>query len=141
MLNPIAAANPAAAASSGGEVLPLSQRLAAHAASEAQVQAFLQAARDVPQAIDDTPQARRDHIAALSRLLREFVDNGQIAFPDLASQLDAIGQALKAEGKDSPLHASLMGVMVGLNNLQYQTEKWMQEVMLSDGAPQEFESW
>ncbi|OQS10017.1 hypothetical protein B0T37_10230 [Chromobacterium violaceum] len=149
MLNPISAIGAQAFSQSGDGVQSLQQRVAvaadaassASSASGAQLQAFLQAVRDLPPPLADSPQAKQEQIDAIARLLREFGEGGQPAFPTLAQQLEVIDMALKEEGEASPLREPLMGVMVSLGNLQFQMDKWMQDTMLSDGKPEEFESW
>ncbi|WP_175743603.1 hypothetical protein [Burkholderia ambifaria] len=129
-------------------VIPLQQRLTEQVPAWMTVrqdfnedplaQAFLDALRQLPSG--DSPGAYAD---AVSRLLREFVDpeSGKSAFVTFSDQTTILHYVLAQIGSDDPLHAPLLATLIGTSNLQFQMTKWMQDVLLSNGSPKEFEDW
>ncbi|WP_434626693.1 hypothetical protein [Chromobacterium sp. CV08] len=150
MISPFSPTAPRGAGMTADAVTPLSQRLAAAAAdlpaaksdADEQARALLAALRRLPPPLTDSQQDRDAYIDAIARQLRDFQHpDGTVAFATLQQQSDALGIMLKEVDKKSPLHEGLMAVMVGTGNLQFQMTKWMQDTLLSDGTPQEFEDW
>ncbi|KVT58146.1 hypothetical protein [Burkholderia ubonensis] len=101
-------------------------------------QSFLNALRQLPSG--DSPVNNAD---AVSKLLREFVDpeSGESAFVTLSDQIAVLHNILAQIGPDDPLHAPLLITLIGTSNLQFEMTKWMQDVLLSNGSPKEFEEW
>ncbi|WP_217591370.1 hypothetical protein [Burkholderia sp. GbtcB21] len=129
-------------------VIPLQQRLTEQVPARIPVRqdfngdprahAFLYALRQLPSG--DSP---KDYADAVSRLLREFVDpeSGESAFVTLSDQTAILQYILAQIEPDDPLRAPLLATLIGTSNLQFQMTKWMQDVLLSNGSPKEFEDW
>lgn len=142
------------AAQAGSTIVPLQQRLAEAQAGagtlpaepptgpglgdDALAQAFLAALRTLPPSDDP-----RDYAAAVSQLMREFVDpaTGQPAFVTLEEQSAVLQRILAEIGPDDPLAQPVQATLIGTANLQSQMGKWMQDICMSDGTPEEFEEW
>ncbi|KWO09796.1 hypothetical protein [Burkholderia ubonensis] len=128
-------------------VIPLQQRLTEQVPTGMPVrqdfnddplaQAFLDALKQLPSG--DSP---RDYADAVSRLLRDFIDpESESAFVTLGDQTAILHNILAQIGPDDPLHAPLLATLIGTSNLQFHMTKWMQDVLLSNGSPREFEDW
>lgn len=142
------------AAQADSTIVPLQQRLAEAQAGAAPLpadtpsapdfgddplaQAFLAALRTLPPCDDP-----RDYAAAVSQLMREFVDpaTGQPAFVTLEEQSGMLQRVLAEIGPDDPLAQPVQATLIGTANLQSQMSKWMQDICMSDGTPKEFEEW
>ncbi|MCD4498771.1 hypothetical protein [Chromobacterium vaccinii] len=158
MIHPIinnaidATANPAIDA-----IVPLQQRLAdasptssaaaapgtgPNAALDAQAIALLAALRQLPPPASNAPADKQAHINAIAKLLRQFKNsNGAPAFITLEQQRAALQRALALTSPEEPLRAPLTTATMSAVNLQFQMKQWMQDVMLSDGTPPEFQNW
>ena len=158
MISPLSAPSPySASALEPDAPISLQQRLAAAAAETPQTRpagkwpdydtdpkamAFLAALQQLPPALSDAQADKQAQIDAIAKLLRDFqYPTDSAAFVTLEDQSAILQRTLARLGESSPLHAPLMAVMLGTSNLQFQMKKWMQDIMLSDGSPREFEDW
>lgn len=100
--------------------------------------AFMEALLQLPASAD--PQSYAD---AVSKLMHTFVDpkTGNLAFTTLDQQTEILQCALEKVGTDTKLNEPLVITLLGTSNLQFQMTKWMQDIVLSGGESNEFETW
>jgi hypothetical protein len=90
-----------------------------------------------------SPENKKAYTTAIADCIRSFTspESGEAAFITLEEQTAIIQKALEQTAEDTNLYESLKAVLLGTSNLQFEMNKWMQNILISDGTPEEFADW
>ncbi|HHE6471362.1 TPA: hypothetical protein ACPFI9_003979 [Providencia rettgeri] len=90
-----------------------------------------------------TLNSPREYSDEISKLLYNIEDSstGDKAFKTFDSQKNALQRVLESVDDKSMVGEGVMAVLLGVVNAESQMTKWMQDIILSGGAIEEYNDW